>query len=166
MPPWVIDGPSSTTSTHLSRTISGFSSVAGGQGDGGLAHHARMVYITVSEDGLIDGFFTTQGLQLGFVDNRDAIGIGIALAGKGRRVTTSRDLRHLGRGESDDPALRIIAIRHIEVMEVSTSCPHDDNVGRFSGVRHAPQMFGVVSFWNTTLRYINPRRRLKLAAKP
>ncbi len=100
----------------------------GRQCDRCLVHDMGVLDIAVGEDHLVDRLSLAGLGQIAFVEYANAIGI----SGSGQRngIASIGDPRDLGRRERNDHTRRIVAIDHIEVVEVAACRAHDDDTAR------------------------------------
>ena len=98
---------------------------AGGQGAGGQMHHGGMRDVAVGEHDLVHLLPPADGLEVGLVLDRDPVGI--ARAGQGGRVATVAGAGDLGPGEGDDVGGGVVAVDHVEVVEVAPRRSQDEN---------------------------------------
>jgi hypothetical protein len=91
-------------------------------------HDVLVRDVAIRENHLLDLMGFDQGLKLFF--RMDGNSFGVEAPRKNGRVFSSLDIRDLSRGESDDPAIGIIAKNDIEIVEVSTRGSHDEHFQR------------------------------------
>jgi hypothetical protein len=84
--------------------------------------------VAVSEHDLIDRVLATQALQFRFVDDRDPVGI--KRSGQHDRIATSADAGNLRRRECHHPDVLIVAVNHVEIVEVASGSTEDDDLAR------------------------------------
>ena len=83
-------------------------------------------------------------LQIVLVEHRDPVGV--AGTGERGREAPVLDVRDLGRGESDDAAVGIVAIDEIEIVKIAPRGAQDhDAGGRFAGLVLAMLLISTVS---------------------
>jgi hypothetical protein len=90
--------------------------------------------VAVGEHHFVHAVLPTDRLELGLVDDGDALGI--ERTGQGRGVAAVGDTGDLGRGEGHHLGGGIVPIRDVEVVEVAAGGPHDDH--SFDVVSHEP----------------------------
>ena len=91
-------------------------------------HHLFVRHIAIGEDHLIDRLGAADVLERAFILDGDAIGI--EFAGQRRRITPPGDAGDLRGGEGDHPHRGIIAIDHIEIVEIAPGGAEDQDAAR------------------------------------
>ncbi|MGD8743852.1 MAG: hypothetical protein PVH46_10560, partial [Granulosicoccaceae bacterium] len=98
-----------------------------------------MTDVAVGKHNLVDAFLTTQAGEFGFIPNRYAIRV--VRSGEGGRITPSGNFGNLCCSECDHLTVGIIAIRYIEIMEVTSGSPHYYDAIFIVPARHNPILF-------------------------
>ena len=98
----------------------------GGQHLGGLVHDVFMRDIAVREYDLIDVELADQSQEFALGKDRDAFGV--ATPGELGWIGASFDIGDLSGRECDDVVVRVVSKVDVEVVEVTTGSPHDQDV--------------------------------------
>jgi hypothetical protein len=96
---------------------------AGRQRAGCQVHDVLVRHVAVGEDDLLDAMRAAPGLEL--LLGNDGNAVGIEGAGERGRITTPGDAGDLCCGEGDHLDGGIVAIDHVEVVEVAAGRSHD-----------------------------------------
>ncbi len=91
-------------------------------------HDVRVRHVAVGEDDQPDAVGRADALEVVLGD--DGNPVGVAWASQRGRVLPPRDAGDLCRGERDDLEARIVAERHVEVVEVAPCGADDDHARR------------------------------------
>ena len=94
-------------------------------------HDRLMRHVAIGEDDLVDVPGTAEPVEFRFIDNRDAVGI--QSTSELGRISPPRNSGYLGRGKGDNLAHWVIAIDHVEVVEIATRSAEDDEPPAVSG---------------------------------
>ena len=87
-------------------------------------HDVGMRNVRIGEDHFVDPVLGYERLEPLFSEDRDAVGV--AVSRQLRRIATVIDIRDLGRRESNDLGVGVVAQRHVEVVEVAPGRPEDE----------------------------------------
>ncbi len=86
-------------------------------------HDVLVGHVAVGEDDLVDTFLSYEVVER--VLGNDGNAVRVEGAGQFSGIHAPVDARNLGGGEGHDLGLRIVAVDHVEVVEVPPSRPHD-----------------------------------------
>ncbi len=101
----------------------------------GQVHDLLVRDVAVGEDDVIDRMGVDDRFQLSFRDDGNAVRIQGPRYLRG--VPPSGDIGNLGGGKGDHAAARVIAIDHVEIMEIAAGRTHDHDVpGRIGAIFH------------------------------
>jgi hypothetical protein len=92
-----------------------------------------VLQVRVREHDLVDAMAPHDVRELFLGDDRDAVGV--VRAGERRRIRAVGDPRDLGRRERDHLDVRVVAVHHVEVVEVAPSGAHDHDPLHVSSFR-------------------------------
>ncbi len=100
---------------------------AGGEGAGRQVHDDRVRDVAVGEHHPVHSLAETDRLQVGLVEDRDAVRV--VRSGQRSRIPSVAQPGNLGLGERDHAHLGVLAIDHVEVVEVAPGGAHDQDAG-------------------------------------
>ena len=91
----------------------------------GEVHDLGVRHVAVGEHHLVDAPFAAERLQLGFIENGNALGV--ARSGQLRRVAAPGDAGDLRCGEGHHLERRIVAVDEVEVVEIAPGGAEDQD---------------------------------------
>src|SRR5262245_40724861 len=95
---------------------------------GGAVHHVVMRDVAISEDDIAHATLLNDTWQVLLRENGDTLGI--SRAGQLGGVEPPLDVGDLGRGEGDHLIGGVVAEEDVEVVEIASRRPHDDDLAR------------------------------------